>query len=125
MRMPRTGYRPAQRSAFRVCLPNFTIHMRLFFAGATHAGLICVREQIRGTLTLEMDCNLTATASLGSILMFLKVCFINVNKFSVIYLTNNFIHILSPIRSCQYCLIISRSPITGSWSSTWRITFLH
>jgi hypothetical protein len=43
---------PAQRPASRMLLSRFTIntHMKLFFAGATHAGRSRVREQICVTL---------------------------------------------------------------------------
>jgi hypothetical protein len=42
---------PTQRLAFRVRLSRFTIdtYMKLFFAVATHAGQIRVREKIRET----------------------------------------------------------------------------
>jgi hypothetical protein len=49
MRIPRTEETPRTAPRVRVCLSRFTIdlHMKLFFAGATHAGQIHVREQIR------------------------------------------------------------------------------
>jgi hypothetical protein len=50
MRMRRSGVTP--RTAPRIRLSRFTIdtHMKLFFAGATHAGQSHVREEIRVTL---------------------------------------------------------------------------
>jgi hypothetical protein len=49
MRVPRTAPRVP-----RTIITLYNKLMKLFFAGATHAGQICVREQIRTTLKRHM-----------------------------------------------------------------------
>jgi hypothetical protein len=54
MRMPRTGHPRTALRVPRAFVTHINTRMKLFFASATHAGLIRVCEQIR--MTLKTPC---------------------------------------------------------------------